>query len=1110
MTRALRAGKATRAGRAWARRLAFASALGVLLATPASAQAPPEEETEIAVEAVDRIAVLPFRIHSARPLGYLTESLSELLAARLDASSELEAVPKEEVAALLVGSPRADRSDAQLRSLGKRLGVSAVVSGSLTELAGRFSLDARVTPVDGARSHTIVMTTANEEELLGRLDELAGRVTVTLSGVEPSLLAVVEVQGAGDLEPELLDESGLLAGDAYDPEGAQAARARLEEHPGVASVELSTELTAEGVVLRFDVVRSVAAFPGAGPDEGDTVVADLRVRGNRRIESDAILARVKTQKGAKLRPGQIASDVQEVFGLGFFANVQVFSEESPDGLIITFQVEENPVIRQISISGNEEIEGDKIRDALTLTTGSTLDYPLLHENTARIEALYRAEGYYLAGVSFEIEPLREGSIAINFDVNENKKLQLEEIIFEGNEAFTSSELTEDFQTSTWIPVWSSMTSWFTKSGTYSEPIFIRDIASIEKKYQDEGYLQVEVGEPQIEPREDGLYIRVEIDEGPQFHIGKLSVVGDATIDLEGLRQKLRLEEGDIFNRSFLTSDVEQLERFYTDRGFYFAQVTPDAKLDQENLTVDVDFQVTKGPLYFIRHIEISGNTRTVDSVIRREMRMVEGELYSARALQLSNTRVRRLGFFEDVTFQPKPTDDPAQLDLEVGVVERPTGAFSFGAGFSSQDKFVLSASLNNTNLFGLGYAVSLSAEYGRRTSRFFVNATDPYFLGSEFSLGLTGFITTVRFEDFEQDQQGVDITLGHALREDNTARAFVNYSFAERRVKQAANVNTSAPLFREILQKNESTSLIGIAFRSDTRDDRFAPVSGTNYGATLEYAGLGGFARFVRLEGRFAYYHEAPSWMFDRSAFVFSTRLGYTLPFNSISDYDLDLPKITPCDIQSRCTNVANLDNIDTDIKLPLTDRYFLGGIGPFQLRGYKSRSVGPRRPILRRGPGLVGEGPLFFPVGTQLERREGGLIAICNDVPPEDNNGINNQGNQNGRCNSLGDKKISDFDDLRETDVIGGNSFITSSVEYRFPISQDAGLMGILFFDMGNAFYEGQNLFDVTEWRYGYGGGVLWFSPFGPLQVVLGFPVDPLDVDDSPVFEFSVGGFAQ
>jgi len=1097
---------------AWALALAAGPVGAIEAAPPAGSQeADPDATVESLPTAAGRIAVLPFRIHSARSLGSLTESLAQLLAGRLDASDELEAVPHDDVVSNLLGSPGSDLSDGQLRDLGRRLGAVAVVSGSITELAGRFSLDARVTPVEGARSHTIVMTAASEEELIGRLDELAGRVTATLAGVAPSLVSVVEVVGAGDLEGELLAEAQLLPGDLYDPEAAQAARSRLLAHPDVASVTLNTELTKDGVVLRFNVVRTELIFGEGGVEDRGEPVAEVRVRGNRRIEADAILARIKTKAGTSIRPGQIASDVQEVFGLGFFANVTVYTDEGPDGLILIFEVEENPVIRQISISGNDDVEGDDIRDALTLTTGSTLDYPLLHENTARIEALYRSEGHYLAKVEFEIEPLREGSIAINFDIEEGKVLHLEEIIFEGNELFSDKQLTENFATTTWVPVWSTLTSWLTKAGKYSEPIFLRDLQSVEKLYADHGHIQVDVGEPEVEPREDGLYVRVRIAEGPQFNVGELSVTGDATIDLDALRKKLRLEEGKVFNRSFLNVDVEGLEGFYTDRGFYFARVTPATQLDPEDLTVDVEFQVKKGPLYFIRHIEIAGNTRTVDPVIRREMRMVEGQLYSARAIQLSNTRVRRLGYFEDVSFDPKPTEDPAQLDLEVGVVERPTGAFSFGAGFSSQDKFVLSASLNNTNTLGLGYGLNFTAEYGGRTSRFFASANDPYFLDTEFSLNITGFLTTLRFEDFEQDQQGVDLTLGHALREDNTARGFVNYSFAERRIKQPSNVNTSAPLFREILQKNESSSAIGVSFQSDTRDDRLAPTSGTRYSLRVEYAGVGGFSNFLRTEGRFAYHHPAPKWMFDRSAFVWSTKLGYAVPFNSVDDYELDLPEITACDDRSRCSNVARLDDIDTDVKLPLTDRYFLGGIGTFQLRGYKSRSVGPRRPILRRNQ-IFGDGPLFLPVGTELRNDgRGGIVAVCNDNSVPGNPDFNpNQGDQDGKCNSLGDKDIDDFDDLEETDVIGGNSFITSSFEYRFPISLDAGLMAVLFLDMGNAFYEGQNLFDAREWRYGYGGGVLWFSPFGPLQVVLGFPIDPLSVEKSPVFEFSVGGFSQ
>jgi len=231
--------------------------------------------------------------------------------------------------------------------------------------------------------------------------------------------------------------------------------------------------------------------------------------------------------------------------------------------------------------------------------------------------------------------------------------------------------------------------------------------------------------------------------------------------------------------------------------------------------------------------------------------------------------------------------------------------------------------------------------------------------------------------------------------------------------------------------------------------------------------------------------------------------MGYALPFNELSDWDLAVDDTTFCDDPSRCENVGRLDQIDTNLKLPLTERYFLGGIGSYQLRGYRARSLGPRRAILQR-TGLTGEGDLFHPVGTTVEYDtvNDKLVAVCNDQ------GLFTQGNGNGVCNELNTQNLDDFGDLYETDVVGGNSFISSSFEYRFGISEQVGLQGVVFVDGGNAFYEGQNMFDVTQWRYGYGGGVLWFSPFGPLQLVLGFPVDPEAFEESPVFEFSVGGF--
>jgi outer membrane protein insertion porin family len=922
---------------------------------------------ESAVEAVESLAladgahalaVLPVRIHSSRSSSYLTESLADLLAARLSSLDDVEIIDAGEVRDALRrvagdrtvtedGAIAAELSDADLRAIAAQVGADAVVTGSVTELAGRFSFDVRVTPLAEAnRSHTIVFTADSEEELLARLADVADRVASSASRGSPGRIVSITILGADRLEGELRAELEIDVGDVFDPTMLDADRRRLEQLPGLASVKAETQRGPDGVAIQFKVLPTEALFVGSATAMGGAPVVDIQIRGNRRIETGAILARIHTKIGEPLRAALLSSDVRQVFGTGFFRNVRVYLEEAADGVILVFEIEESAVVREITISGNEEVDDEKVYEILTLTTGSTLDYPLLQENVERIAMLYRAQGFFLADVGYELEEIAEGSIAIHFEVVENEKLKLREVQFVGNDAFTDADLADDFAIKTWR-FYSWATSWFDKTGTYSEPLFMRDLQSIERRYSDAGYLQVEVGEPQVDAREDGLFVMVEVVEGPQFSVGDLAVTGDNTMDLDALRGKLKLDQGEVFNRSHLTGDVESLERHYTDRGFYFASVQPLTRLDQENQSVDVEFQVAKGPLYFVRHINVSGNTRTIDPIIRREMNVVEGQLYSARSLQASTRRIRNLGFFEDVNFEPKTTEDPAQLDLEVSVVERPTGSFSFGAGYSSQDNLVFTASLAQANLFGRGYGVNLSADLGGSTSRFFLSFSDPSVLDSNFSLGTTIFLTEVDFDDFKQKQQGFDINLGHTLNEDNTARGFLRYSFATRKIEQDTSVNASAPIFREILQGNESSSLVGISMRRDTRDDRFAPTGGTNSSFTLEYAGLGGFANFLRIEARHNWYLGAPDFLIDNSTFVVGGKIGYVLPLNTIDDYKLNLEDVPDCRIPGRCENVANLDQISRDLKLPLTERYFLGGVGTFQLRGFKARSVGPRRALL-------------------------------------------------------------------------------------------------------------------------------------------------------------------
>jgi len=1051
------------------------------------------------------VAVLPFRVHSARPLDYLENSLADLLATRLEASGRVEVLEALTVRESLVAHA-GERTETAVRKLAAELGADFVVVGSLTELAGHYSLDVRVTPVASeVATSTMVFTADDDGELLDRINELADRVLELVGTVSArAKVAEVHVEAIPQLADAVREVIEVRPGDHYQSEKVREDLARLRTLPGVASATAETERRREGVMVTFRVVAVEQIMPSGEAVPGADRVAEVQVRGNRRIEANAIRARIVTQPGDSFSRARVADDVREIYSLGFFRNVRVISEESIDGRVLIFEVEENPVVRQVSITGNESIDSEKIRDSLTLTTGSTLDYPLLYENRERIEALYRAEGYYLAEVRYEIEELPKDSVAIHFEVAENEKLRLRGIVFEGNEHFSDDELGSLIKTRRWR-WWSHVTHYVDRSGTYSEPLFIQDLQNVQEKYLNAGFLHFEVGEPEVKVVEDGLVVQVNLTEGGQFNIGEVDVAGDETIDLDALRVRLNLKEGETFNRSYLTDDVEELEEYYTDRGFYYATVQPRTLVDSEELRVDVTFEVEKGPLYFIREIDVSGNTTTIDPVIRREMRLVEGQLYAARASRMSQHRIRGLGFFEEVNFEMQQTDYPDQLDLRVKVVEKPTGSLSFGAGYSSQDAFVVSANVSQRNLFGRGYGGSIAVDIGGESNRFFVNFIDPYFLGSTFSLAATLFRTDLSYQDFSHQQTGIEFTLGHFLDEAHQSSAFVRYSWASREIVQDTGVNAAAVIFRELLQGQESTSLLGFLYRKDTRDDRVAPTRGQISHASVQFAGLGGFSRFIRFEGRWTGFFRPPGWFprwfpfRDKSTFILAARLGYVLPFNDVSEYDT--PAFNQPDPNSQ---VQPLDNIDTDLKLPLTERYFLGGLGSFQLRGYKARSVGPRRAILKRS-GFIGFGSAFTPVGRSiLGTTEGGVGGLCNDTEEWP---FNEQGDKDGKCNSLRDQDIDDFDDLDETDVVGGNKFFSATLEYRFPISESMGLMGIVFLDMGNAFAENENLWEVGKWRYGAGVGVQWFSPFGPLQAFIGFPLDKLDVEDSQVFEFSMGG---
>jgi outer membrane protein insertion porin family len=562
----------------------------------------------------------------------------------------------------------------------------------------------------------------------------------------------------------------------------------------------------------------------------------------------------------------------------------------------------------------------------------------------------------------------------------------------------------------------------------------------------------------------------------------------------------------------LTDDVERLRQYYQDLGFFAAEVRPRTNVDPENLVVDCVFESGKGDLFFIDKIEVAGNMNTRDDVVRRELSLVEGELYSAAALNRSKARVRRLGFFEEVNVEAR-RGEGRKVDVAIDVVERPTGSFSFGAGASGTDGFILNGSLRQDNLFGRGLSLNAVADLGSVNQRATVSFTNPFFMGTPASLSFGAGYRSIQFReenDFDQNTWQFNVGSSYPLDEGET-RVGTNYNFSNRKIDSFDRV-ANVLLQREDFLNSTTTSSVGLSWTRDTRDDVQFTRAGQLTNLSAEFAGLGGLSNFLRFEAGSTRYIPLKKWVGFNSTFVFNTRAGYVMPFNSIGDFGLP-----NCDAgcrgeiagaNSSPSAVAALSDLDSDLEVPLSERYFVGGVGgQFQLRGYKSASVGPRRAKLT--PMRFANGQTVFRSVNRNPKRGEPRCARESAIRNRDDAG--GTGAELTQKDFLPDSECDDvdekdhFNNLDLTEVIGGNKAFVANFEMQVPISEDYGVTGIAFLDTGNSFSEDQSF--LADLRYSAGVGGRWLSPFGPIVVYLGFPLNPLADEKGSVFEFSFGG---
>jgi outer membrane protein insertion porin family len=798
-----------------------------------------------------------------------------------------------------------------------------------------------------------------------------------------------------------------------------------------------------GVVAPSARAQGQDPVPAAGPTWQGRPIERVQFRGNRKVEDDAIRVQLLSKAGTLLDAAKLREDLRAMWKMGFFADIEVEGEITASGAItLTFSVKEKPSVRKIIVAGNNELGLDKINEVIDLERDTIVDISKIKRNREKIAELYVQKGFYLATVNYEIKPVNEAEVDVWFDVDEKAKVQIREVQFIGNRAITDDELRNAIATRA-----ADALSFLNDSGTFNQEAFERDLLIISAHYWDRGYANVKVGTPQLRLSRDKqfMYVSIPIDEGPVFSIGTISFKGDLIGGEAKNREFIRIQPGATFSRTRIAEDREALSAYYQDQGYAYANVLPLTKVDLEKQTISLTYEVSRGKRAYFERINIRGNSKTRDKVIRREMKISEGELFNNTNLEVSKRRVMALGFFENVVVSTKRGSSDEFVEVNVEVIERPTGTFQIGAGFSSVENFIAQAQISQNNLFGRGQTLALQAQISSLRQLFLLRFIDPWFLDTQWTFAFDLYNQSRGFVDFFRNASGGTLTWGYPLSYE--ARAFLTYKLEDVSITTGsggiANLGaTSAPLASTSvanLFRGGVTSSLRASLSWDSRNNRLFPTGGWFHSIFAEYASqyTGSENKFMRWGGFARHYRPIGG--------PFVLRLNAEIGVTTSSD----------------------------PLGVPISERYLVGGI--FNIRGYAPLSLGPK--LRTQQPGDPGQG-----------LRPGGLPL-------------------GGNMQLIWNSEV-EFPLFRKVGISGvvfydmGNAYNLES-RYCSGLQRQNSLVSVKF-DPCFRFPE-----SLTQGiRKSVGFGFRWISPIGPLRFEWGIPLDAQPGEDPLVFEFTIGNF--
>ncbi|MDH4183434.1 MAG: outer membrane protein assembly factor BamA [Nitrospinota bacterium] len=647
-------------------------------------------------------------------------------------------------------------------------------------------------------------------------------------------------------------------------------------------------------------------------------IKEVRIEGAVRADQNTIRYYLQTQPGQKYNRASVSSDIRKIHGLGYFDDVRVDVKDDAGGPIVTFIFKEKPFVREIIITGAQEVQKESVLLKLKTKKGSFFQKEHIPLERQRIKNLYRDKGFYFTGVEDVVHRLDNNQVDLEYKIVEGKKINVGQVIFRGNEVFPDYKLREVISTKavTW-------TSLFTSGGSYKKDALKADRLLLESFYNENGFIQASVGEPQVEiDREKRkIYIYFPVSEGSRFTTGKIDVEGDSVIPSDELKKIISLKEGDLFNQKTFREDIFKINDLYSQKGYVFASVTPKFSINREQRKVDVSIKPAKGEKVYLGRLEITGNEVTRDRVIRREFLVGEGELFDSQKLRDSFKRINALGYFEKVDFEQKSRGDEDLLDLTVKVEERETGQFSFALGYSSEEYLTVTGTLKWNNLFGKGQTLSISVDTSAKREDYMFSFTEPAIFDRRFMGGFELYNHEYFYDNYAERRVGSSVTLGRGVGNFMWVKA--GYKLEQNNITVGDTETAS-----KYLLDQQGKRTVGAVFPSvvyDSKDDPYSPAEGNRFYGYLEYAGVGGDEKYYKTIAEATHYQ---GLLFDFVG-VGHAKIGYVRSYG--------------------------------DKPLNVSEKFFMGGAR--DLRGFNIKNVGP---LDENGSAIGGEALLLFNVELQ------------------------------------------------------------------------------------------------------------------------------------------------